>query len=304
MAETRAFPQKTPWQTYAVLAMGVLAVSMAAIFIRFAQAENMPTLLIAAVRLTLAALILTPIALRRYLPHIRRLTRTDFGLIAVSGSFLALHFILWISSLENTSVLISVVLVTTSPLWSAVLEAFFFNQRLSRLTMIGLLVAITGGILISLPTDSAPLISGKNPLAGSLMALGGALAVAVYLVIGRNVRTRLPVLPYIWMVYGTAAIVALIVVALTRTPVTGFNPQGYFWLVLMALVPQLIGHSSFNYALEYLSATYVGIASQIEPVASAIFAYFIFGEVPRELQLLGSLVIVGGVILASRGDTS
>lgn len=304
VAETRTLPLKISWQIYAVLAMGVLAVSLAAIFIRLAQAENMPSLLIAAARLTLAALILTPIILRRYRPHLRRLTRTDMLLISTSGMFLAAHFILWVSSLENTSVLISVVLVTTSPLWSALLEAVFFNQRLSRIGVIGLLTAIVGGIIISLPTDSAPIISGQNPLLGSLMALGGAVTVAVYLVIGRQVRPRLPVLPYIWLVYGIAAIAALIVVAFTRTPVTGYSAQGYLWLVIVALLPQLIGHSAFNYALEYLSATYVGIASQIEPIGSALFAFFIFGEIPQELQVIGSLVIVGGVILATRGKPS
>src|SRR5690606_41977319 len=124
-------------------------------------------------------------------------------------------------SLEYATVLISVVLVTTTPLWSAMLEALFLRARLSQLTVIGLAIAIVGGVLISLPGENAALDVGENPLLGGLLALAGAVAVAVYLVIGRSVRARLPLIRYIWPVYTMAALFALVVVALTRTPITG-----------------------------------------------------------------------------------
>lgn len=290
------------WQTYAVLAGGVLAVSMAAILIRLAQAEALPSLLIAAARLVIATLILTPLVLRGYLPHIRRLQPRDFALIGVSGLFLALHFILWITSLEYTTVLISVVLVTTSPLWSALLEALFLQARITRVVLLGMLLAIAGGIVISLPPAGAAVQVGSQPVLGSLMAAGGALAVAVYLVIGRSVRSRLPLVPYIWLVYGAAAVVASLAVLLTSTPITGYSAQGYIWMIAVGLIPQLLGHSAFNYALEYLSATYVGIATQLEPVGSAILAFFIFDETPYLTQLIGSMIILIGVIIASLGQ--
>lgn len=304
MVNTRPTSQSVPWHTYAVLAVGLVAVSLSAVFIRFAQADGFPSLLIAAARLVLSTLVITPIVLYRYRPHLRQLSRTDFLLVSVSGLFLALHFILWISSLENTSVLISVVLVTTTPLWSALFEALFLSQRLTRMMLIGLFITLCGGMLISLPTEGETLFTGANPLLGSLMALGGAVAVAVYLVIGRKVRAKLPLMPYIWLVYGIAALVALAALAVTQTPITGYPAPGYVWLVAIALVPQLIGHSSFNYALEYLSATFVGLISQIEPVASALFAYILFRETPTLLQIAGSLVILSGVITASRNPPS
>jgi drug/metabolite transporter (DMT)-like permease len=289
------------WQTYAVLAVGIAAVSLAAIFIRLAQNEGVSSLTIAASRLGIAALILTPLSFPRYIPHIRQLDRRDLLLVAVSGIFLAIHFIVWIKSLEFTSVLISVVLVTTTPLWSAVLEALFLRMKLSQMILWGLLIGFAGSILISLPDSAVDL--GSNPIFGSLLAIGGAITVAVYYVIRRTLHTKLPLLPYIWMVYGLAAIITFIVVAVTGTPIAGYSPQSYLWLVALALVPQLIGHTSFNYALAHLSATYVGIASQLEPVGSAIIAFFTFSEIPRPLQIVGSAIILVGVTLASFGQS-
>ena len=105
------------------------------------------------------------------------------------------------------------------------------------------------------------------------------------------------------LVYGIAAVTASAIVIFTATPVTGFSGEGYLWLLATALVPQLIGHSSFNYALEHLSATYIGIATQLEPVGSAIIAFFVFREIPRPLQVAGSTIILVGLILASLGQS-
>lgn len=302
-AQTLDTSASTPWQTYAILAVGLAAVSLSAIFIRLAQDEGISSLVIAASRLLLATLILTPMALRKYRSHLQSLTRRDLLLVSISGLFLALHFILWITSLELTSVLISVVLVTTSPLWAALLESLFLKARITRLVALGLAFAVTGGILIGLPGENNLISLGSNPLLGSLFALGGAIAVAVYLVVGRSVRPKLPLIPYIWLVYGIAAIFALLAVAVSGAQITGHSTNGYLLLLAVALFPQLIGHSSFNYALKHLSATYVGVASQLEPVSSAILAVIVFQELPTSLQLAGSSVILAGVVLATIGQS-
>lgn len=306
-SETHPQPQTmsaVPLQTYAVLAAGIAAVSLAAIFIKLAQDEGMSSLLISAARLGIAALVLTPLTLRRYWSHMRAVTRMELIWIVISGVVLAFHFIAWTLSLEYTTVLISVVLVTTSPLWSAALEVIFLHIRLNRWVVWGLLIAIVGGVVISLPGDGDALALGSNPLLGGMLSIGGAVTFAVYMVIGGKIRAKMPVIPYIWMVYGIAAIVASVVVLATRTPITGFSGEGYLWLVATALVPQLIGHSSFNYAVEHLSATYIGIASQLEPVGSAIIAFFVLREVPRPLQIAGSAIILVGLVLASLGQST
>ena len=292
-----------PTRVYTFLAAGVFSASLAAIFIRVAHAEGMSSAFIAAGRLTLSALILTPIVLRSHRPELARLSRADLLLALTSGLLLALHFATWIASLEYTSVLISVVLVGTSPLWSALFEVVFLRARLHRLVVIGLLIAFAGGLLIGVAGGGDRPASGSNVLFGSLLSLAGAVTFAIYLVIGRKLRAKLPLMPYIWLVYSIAAVFLVVLMfGAGNVQITGFSATGYLMILLLAVVPQLIGHSSFNYALRYLSATFVGIATQLEPIGSALVAYVVFREVPLPLQILGSLAILAGVILASFGQ--
>lgn len=288
-----------PGRVYLVLLAGLMAVSLGAIFARLAQDAGLPSLLIAAGRLTISALLLTPFVLIRHRAPLRELGRRDLTLAAGAGLFLALHFATWIASLEYTSVLISVVLVSTGPLWVALLEVVFLHARLNRLIVVGLGVAFAGGLGIAAAGSGGT--EGSNPALGAVLSLIGAITFACYLVTGRKLRGKLPLWPYVWLVYSCAAIFLIALVLVTGTLVTGFPPEGYFWVLLMALFPQLIGHTSFNFALRYLPATYVGIAGQLEPIGSGLVAMIAFGEVPTLGQLAGSALIVTGVLLATLG---
>lgn len=294
----------TNQRAYIVLAIGVTAVALAAIFIRLALNEQIPSLLIASGRLVLASLILTPMTLRSklFIQQIRALNRIEIGLIGISGFVLAIHFWAWVTSLEHTSVLISVVLVTTSPIWVALLEIFFLKAQLTRLIFIGLIITLIGSVVIGLSGEATDDTTGNDVLGAGLSALG-ALAVAIYLTIGRRLRKKLDLIPYIWLVYGCAAIIITVILLFSGTAITGHSSNGYLWIVALALIPQLIGHSSFNYALAYLPATFVSVTTQVEPIGSAILAVFIFDELPGWGQVIGSAIILGGVILASLGQS-
>ena len=283
-----------------MISVGVLAVSLASILIKLAQAEAIPSPLIAASRMAIAAMVLTPITLRRYSNEIRGLKRNQFLLAAASGLFLAIHFATWVKSFEYTSVLVGVVLVNTNPLWAALLEVIFLRAKLGRWVIIGLAVGIVGSIVVALPSSRALHFEANT---GSLLALIGAFAVAVYFVIGRNLRATLSLLPYIWLVYSCAAIFLVLLVIANGVPVLGYSLKGYLLLIATALIPQLIGHSSLNFALRYFPASYVGIAAQLEPVLSAIVAFLLFTEIPTGLQVIGSIIILSGVILASLSQT-
>lgn len=299
MAQQAAPKLNAPMQAYTVLAIGILAVSAAAILIRLAQDSGVPSLIVAASRMIVATTLLTGITLHRHRDDLARLTRNDWILIGIAGLFLSFHFATWVSSLEYTSVLISGVLVTTTPIWVGILEVVLLKLKLTRGFIIGLAIALLGGLLITFAGGGGSTAPREQPLLGAGLSLAGAMTVAVYLIIGRKMRPRLPLLPYIWAVYGVAAILLTVGALLSGYSFLNYNADSYLWLVLLGVVPQLIGHSSLNYALAYLPATYISLATQLEPIGSAILALMIFGELPAAAQVLGSIVILGGVTIAT-----
>lgn len=289
-------PSRPPLSALLILALGVLAVSSSAILIRLMQLEGMPSLVIAALRLSIATLLLTPLVWLRGRAELRALDRRSWGFIALSGTFLALHFIFWISSLEQTTVLISTVLVVTSPIWVSILEVVFLRARFGRDVVFGLLITLTAGILIAL-TGQTQGDTGAGTLGGAVLALLGAVTVAVYLVIGRGLRSRLSLLPYIWSVYGIGALVVVGVCIVSGVPLTGYSAAAYALVAANALLSQVIGHSTFNYVVKFVPATTIGVATQLEPVFSAVLAFFVLGELLFPVQVVIGVQILLGVLL-------
>ncbi len=285
-------------RVWLVLAVGVVAVSLAAILVRQAQQHGAPSLFIAAFRLTVAALLLAPFAWRRHAAELRALSRRDWLWAGLAGLFLAVHFAAWILSLEHASVLVCGVFVGASPLWVALLEILALRAALPHWTVVGLCVATAGGLLVGLNGVAG---SGANPPLGAGLATLGAVAHAVYLIIGRKLRDRMALLPYLTLVYGAGAAALLLALAIVRPPFGELSAAGYGWLAAVALVPQLLGHSSFNYALRHLPATIVSLAAQLEPVLSAVLAFAAFGERPAALQIFGGTVVLAGTMLAVAG---
>jgi drug/metabolite transporter (DMT)-like permease len=294
--------------------VAVMAVSTAAIFIRFAQAEA-PSLVIAAWRLSIATLALAPFALKRGGPELRRLARRELALALLAGVFLALHFASWISSLEYTTVASSVVLVTTTPLWVALLAPLTVKERISGGVLIGMVLTLIGGVAVGLSDTCAWVEAGLScpewgdfvrgrAFLGDLLALVGAIAAAFYLLIGRSLRGKLPLIPYIFVVYGVAAGVLVALMLGGGYAAFGYSPQTYLWFVLLALVPQLIGHSTYNWALRYLSAAYVSITLLGEPIGSALLAYLLLGETPTTFKIFGAILILIGIYAASKSAGS
>jgi len=291
------------------LLFAILAVSTASIFIKFAQTDA-PSLVIAALRLTIASLVLVPFALTGHRTELRSLTRNDLTLGLLSGLFLSIHFATWITSLEYTTIASSVVLVSTGPLWVALLAPLFLREPLTRPVLIGMALALVGGIVIGM-SDSCTWNNGLScpsltqvlhgrALFGNFLALIGALMVAGYLMIGRKLRIKISLVPYVFVVYSTAAICLLAFMLIAGESPFGYSPMTYLWIVLLALIPQLIGHSTYNWALAHLPAAFVAITTLGEPIGSAILAYFILQETPTAAVLTGGALILIGIYLASR----
>jgi drug/metabolite transporter (DMT)-like permease len=307
MAQQRKSPAIPP---LLAIPFGILAVSTSSILIRFGQ-EEASSLVIAAYRLTLASLILLPVVSLRYRPEIQALTRRDITLGMLSGLFLAIHFATWITSLEYTTVASSVVLVSTTPLWVALLSPITIKEPVSRAVATGLLIALAGGAIVGL-SDSCSWNAGEllcPPLGeflegeaflGDLLALSGALAVAAYLMIGRRLRAKMSLMVYIFLAYGGAAVVLVGVMLAAQEAPFGYSPRFYLWVSLLAIVPQLLGHTTFNWALAYLPAAFVSITLLGEPVGSTIWAYYILNETPGVIKIFGAILILAGIATASR----
>jgi len=308
--------KKSPSQSTLIFVLlgGILAVSTASIFIKFAQHEGAPSIVIAAFRLSLATLGLAPLALTRYRTELRQLRRREWVLATLSGSFLALHFATWITSLQYTSVASSVVLVTTTPLWVGLLAPLVLRERAGTATYIGLVLALSGGTVIGLSDacswqaglircPAAGIFFGGTAFLGDLLALAGAWMAAGYMLVGRRLRTRISLIPYIFIVYGMAALVLVAIMFGMGASPLGYSATTYLWMVLLALVPQLLGHSIFNWSLKYIPVSLVSVTLLGEPVGSTILAYFILQENPGWIKMIGALLILAGIWLAARrGD--
>jgi drug/metabolite transporter (DMT)-like permease len=285
-----------PFPPFLALIAGVLAVSTGAIFARLADA---PALVIAAYRVGIAALILLPLAWWRARAELQRLTAADYGLAILAGLFLALHFATWISSLSYTSVATSVILVNTNPLWVGLLTPLLSTDRLHRFTIFGIVLSVVGGVIIGVGDSTA---DGTQALWGDFLALIGGVCAALYLLLGRNLRRKLSLLAYVTVCYGSAALILWAMVLAAQLPISGFSAQTYTMFVAMALIPQLIGHSSYNWALRWFSPSVIAVSLLGEPIGSAILAYFIFAEGVTWLTMLGGSVILAAIFLAARGE--
>jgi len=294
---THSTARSRDFRPYLGVGLGVATVSTAAILIRLAQAE-IPSLVIAAWRLTLATCVLAPIALVTCRSELRTLTRREWGSAVISGLLLALHFATWIASFAYTSVAASVVLVSTSPIFVGLASYVLLRERLSRGMVAAFIVTIAGSLLIGL----GDLGEGTNQLWGDALALAGAIAGAGYFFIGRQLRARLSLLAYVFPVYGTAALVLMALLLLSGLPVVPHRPQTWLWLLLMALGPQILGHSSLNWALRYLSATYVTLATLIEPIGATLLAWWLLGEKPSLWTVGGGALILAGITIASYAE--
>lgn len=281
----------------AVLAIAITAVSLAAIFVRLADA---PGVVVAFWRMAIACLVLLPWTLRA-------LRRTPLGsgtgwASVAAGVLLGVHFATWISSLTYTTVAASVTLVATIPLWVAMLAWLFLGRAPTLTVLLGVLTAVAGGAVIGFGDLGGPAsATAPAPLLGNALALVGAVAAAGYLLLGRSAqRHGLSLQAYVGVAYAVAAIVLLPLPLLFGHAYLAYGLTSAIWVVLLALVPQLIGHTGINFALKHVDPTRVATATLMEPIGAGLAAWWLFTEVPGLLTLVGAVLVLLGVLLTTR----
>ena len=199
--------------------------------------------------------------------------------------------------------LINQAFIATIPIWVAFFEVTLLKQSLGKAIWLGISAALLGGLLIAFSTVGAPaVIPGGNPGLGILMAVISACSAALYIIIGRKVRGHTSFVPYIWLVNSAAAAVTLLIIAFDGISLIGYDIRGYLWVLLLAILAQIIGHGALNFVLRFMSPTTLTMTAQSVPVLSAIWAFLIFSEIPTVAQLIGSVILVLGVTVVLRSQ--
>lgn len=239
-------------------------------------------------------------AIKGYTPW--RIGTRDMLYCLAAGIFLSIHFITWITSLKYTSVASSVVLVTTNPIFVAVFSAVFFGEKHPFELVLGVALCVAGGILIALGDQGTAgfVTQGSRALTGDILALTGAAAGSGYIIAGSRVRGRMATVPFITLVYTICAVILIAITMTAGIPAGGYRPSSYLFMVLLALIPQLIGHTSFMWALGHLKAGMVAITILGEPVGATILAWLIFGETVGGIRLMGMVLIFAAIYVSSR----
>ncbi len=277
-----------------MIVVGIVGISLSSIFVKYSAA---PSAVTAAYRLVWTVLLMSPVVFGK--PQIREELCAAPGrqvlLSAVSGLFLAVHFVFWFESLKHTSVASSTTIVCTEVIWVCLGFCLFLKGKLTRKAMAAIAVTLLGCMIIAW-ADSG---SGAQ-LYGDILSLLAAIAVAVYTLIGRIVRSKLSTTVYTYLVYTACAAVLLVTCALQGAPLFGWGISPIIVGLLLAVFSTILGHSIFSWCLKYFSPAFVSASKLCEPVVAAIFAAFLFGEIPAPLQLFGGALILGGVFFYSR----
>ena len=280
-----------------VLGVAVVAVSTSAILVRWSTA---PPVVAAFYRVLLTTLLLAPLTLRRHGGSLGSLSRTHLLAASATGLALAVHFAAWFESLSWTSVAAAVTLVQAQPIFVAIGAWFLLNERVTRRTTLGIAVAFAGIVTMSLGDFLGGTAVGRNPPLGNALALVGALMAAIYVLAGRSLRQRLPLLPYVTVVYGVAALGLLGILLANGDPLGGYRPREWLLFLAMALGPGILGHTLINWALAHVESSLVSLTLLGEPVGSTLLALVLLAELPGPWTVVGGVVVLAS-ILASVG---
>lgn len=275
---------------YIAVAIGVLSVSTSAIFVRLAEA---PSSIIANYRLLIAVLLMAPLIIFKYRNEFKHISKRDWYFSIAAGIFLALHFILWFESLNHTSVASSTVLVTTQPIFAFIGGYLFFKEKFTSGAVISLIIAFTGSLIISWGDFQ---ISGMA-LFGNFLALMGAIAITGYFLFGQDVRKRLSLMTYTFVVYLISSITLIVYNLILDVPFTGYSQETWFYFLALAIIPTFFGHTLFNWALKWVNASTITMGILFEPVGATVLAYFILDEIVTWSQFLGGTIVIFGLML-------
>ncbi len=277
-----------------MIIVGIFGISLSSIFVKYSSAPSSVT---AMYRLLWTVLLQSPVifASRQMRTELIGTKSKTILLCSMSGLFLAIHFVLWFESLNHTSVASSTTIVCTEVIWVSLGYCFLMKGRISFKAIIAIAVTLLGSMLIAFSQSA-----DKTHLHGVILALLAAIAVAVYMLIGRVVRTDTSTTVYTYIVYSVCALTLIIICIIQRINPFKYGANPVFIGLLLAVFSTILGHSIFSWCLKYFSPSFVSASKLCEPVVAAILAVVLFAEIPHPVQLIGGALILGGVYYYSR----
>ncbi len=278
---------------YLSLIVATFAVSWAAILIKLSGAGPLPT---AFYRVAIASVILAVPAIPRLRRSFKNISATDRLIMLSSGIALGLHFAVWITSLYYTTVSNSTILVATQPVFVLAMEALSGQEKIETRAVIGIALSLAGMIIIS----GGDINLGREYIIGDLLALAGAFLAGVYLFIGRKIRAKVDNFSYILPVYSISALTLLIICTISGVNMTDYPLRSWIFFLLLALIPTVIGHSLYNWLLEYVPAHKVATTILGEPIGATILAIFFLDQIPGWWTVIGGCLILLGIYIVLR----
>jgi drug/metabolite transporter (DMT)-like permease len=276
------------------MAVAVVGVSMSGPLTALVTA---PVLAIAFWRNAVGAGLLLPVLLTRDRRGLAGLRWPELRSSVVAGLFLAAHFAAWLPSLFMTSIGASVALVTTTPIWTAVV-ARLSGVRFPAAVWWGLVLAVGGAALIA----GVDVTVSLEALAGDGLALLGAVFAGGYVLAGARARTRLPTSTYTVVAYTTCAVVLALAALVVGVPLTGFSARDWWLILAITVCAQILGHTLLNLVLSSVGPTVVSLAVLLEVPGALLVALVLLQQVPPLLALPGMAAVVAGVALVVRSS--
>ncbi|NLY51802.1 MAG: DMT family transporter [Firmicutes bacterium] len=275
---------------------GALCTSFAATFI---IASGEPPFVVAFYRLLFAVAFLLPVNALQGWDPLRQIRRKELLSCLIAGLFFALHLVTYIASLQYTSVASAGALLSLQPVFTALGAFIFLRERIDFRVKLGIALAVAGGLVVG---GGDLLIVTGSALFGDVLAAVSALMISLYFVAGRSLRQHLDIVPYLVVVYGSAAIVTAVISASLGIPLTISTTRGWIFLLALGLISTAIGHGIFNWALKYVKASTVALVTLASPAAETVWAYIFLGQVPAITSILGGIIMITGAVLAVSGE--
>jgi drug/metabolite transporter (DMT)-like permease len=288
---------------YLGLCISIASVSSAAVIIKTVSFHEDFPLTVAFYRLLFTTLLVLPFVIfrKKIRDELLNLSKKSFLIMFIIGLILAAHFAFWITSLGKTSVASSVILVTAHPLLVGPASHYFLKERLSKANIIGILISVIGVIILVYGNNSYA-FGTIDTLEGNILAILGGIAAGLYILGGRIVRKNVSVWSYAIVVYSITTVVLFLLCLSLNSSIYGFSFKDYTLIFIMAIFAGILGHTLYNWSLEYVRASIASVVLLGEPIGSSILAFLLpwISQIPSEYTILGGAIILFGIYLTAR----